>query len=194
VIVTSYTSICPTGFTTITLTYTTTWCPYASATGLATTTAAVPDGWYTTTAVCTPCAATPTTVTLTLPEATLTAAPTQTAIVPTVPAATGSSGQGSGSGSGSGSQPQPVASGPRVVVSSFPTSKALVGGSAGVRLASQTPTFAFHASSTNYAGAASPSATPEGAAPVWTGAASRMGAVDFIGIAFAVFFSAIVLM
>ncbi|KAI9041665.1 class III chitinase ChiA1 [Aspergillus affinis] len=77
VIVTSYTSICPTGFTTITTTYTTTYCPGtipATATvtnpppGSAQTTApSPPEGWTTTVTVCTQCAATPTTVTLTVP-------------------------------------------------------------------------------------------------------------------------------
>ena len=74
VIVTSYTTICPTGFTTITTTYTTTYCP-GTATATATTnppsvtgsTPSVPEGWTTTVTVCTQCAATPTTVTLTVP-------------------------------------------------------------------------------------------------------------------------------
>ncbi|PLB43154.1 glycoside hydrolase [Aspergillus steynii IBT 23096] len=78
VIVTSYTSICPTGFTTITTTYTTTYCPGtvpATATvtnptpgsPAHTTAPSPPEGWTTTVTVCTQCAATPTTVTLTLP-------------------------------------------------------------------------------------------------------------------------------
>ncbi|KAJ5723705.1 hypothetical protein N7488_001740 [Penicillium malachiteum] len=75
VIVTSYTDICPTGFTTIWTTITTYVCPEATATasvtnppsGASPTTATVPEGWTTTVTVCTQCAATPTTVTLTLP-------------------------------------------------------------------------------------------------------------------------------
>ncbi|KAJ5182912.1 hypothetical protein N7492_000528 [Penicillium capsulatum] len=84
IVVTSYTSICPTGFTTITTTYTTYFCPETSATATATPTpgitsslindatkaTSVPEGWTTTVTVCTHCAATPTTVTLTLPNPT----------------------------------------------------------------------------------------------------------------------------
>jgi len=113
--------------------------------------------------------------------------------VHTVPTATGT--PGSGSGSGSGQQSQHVSNSPSIVVSSFPTSKGLVGGSGGVRPASQTPTFAFNASTSSYSqGSASPSVTQEGSSPVWTGAASRVGALNVIGIAFAVFLSVIVLM
>ncbi|KAJ5689350.1 hypothetical protein N7462_003742 [Penicillium macrosclerotiorum] len=85
IIVTSYTDICPTGFTTITTTYTTTFCPgsTASATGHpsgeVTTTASIPEGWSTTVTVCTQCAATPTTVTLTKPISTA-AAQTTTSV------------------------------------------------------------------------------------------------------------------
>ncbi|KAJ5709004.1 hypothetical protein N7493_010338 [Penicillium malachiteum] len=92
VIVTSYTDICPTGFTTIWTTITTYVCPEATATasvtnppsGASPTTATVPEGWTTTVTVCTQCAATPTTVTLTLPittpsaEATTVAQSTET--------------------------------------------------------------------------------------------------------------------
>ena len=58
----TYVDICPTGFTTETITYTTTYCP-------ATTTeaGAVPPGWTSTVTVCTVCGAKPTTVTLTKP-------------------------------------------------------------------------------------------------------------------------------
>ncbi|KAL2863509.1 class III chitinase ChiA1 [Aspergillus lucknowensis] len=73
IIVTSYTSICPTGFTTITTTLTSTYCP---STATATGTPDIPESWTTTITVCTVCAATPTTVTLTLPPATSTDEPT----------------------------------------------------------------------------------------------------------------------
>jgi len=62
VVTTSYVDICPTGFTTITKTYTTVYCPSA------TTTPPVPEGWKTVVTICTHCAAKPTTVTLTLPQ------------------------------------------------------------------------------------------------------------------------------
>ncbi|KAK1141946.1 Chitinase 2 [Aspergillus melleus] len=99
VIITSYTSICPTGFTTITTTYTTTYCPGtipATATGTnpppgsaaQTTAPSPPEGWMTTVAVCTQCAATPTTVTLTLPvTATVTNRPSALESQTTAPAA-----------------------------------------------------------------------------------------------------------
>ncbi|KAI9766876.1 MAG: hypothetical protein M1839_004744, partial [Geoglossum umbratile] len=56
-----YVDICPTGFTTITKTYTTVICPTV------TTTPVVLEGWTTVVTVCTHCAPKPTTVTLTLP-------------------------------------------------------------------------------------------------------------------------------
>ncbi|KAJ5378994.1 hypothetical protein N7509_012113 [Penicillium cosmopolitanum] len=74
IIVTSYTDICPTGFTTITTTITTTICPEATAgvtnppSGPASTTPSIPEGWTTTVKVCDNCAPTPTTVTLTVPN------------------------------------------------------------------------------------------------------------------------------
>ncbi|KAH1577640.1 Endochitinase A1 [Aspergillus fumigatus] len=103
VIVTSYIDICPTGFTTVTTTYTTMYCPgtntaTATATvtnppsgpggaGSQTTAPTVPEGWTTTVTVCTQCAAKPTTVTLTLPVTET--GSTSTDAVPAPPAATG---------------------------------------------------------------------------------------------------------
>ncbi|KAE8416380.1 glycoside hydrolase superfamily [Aspergillus pseudocaelatus] len=112
VIVTSYIDICPTGFTTITTTYTTTYCPgTVSATATATNAPSEPgsqtaiptppEGWTSTVTVCTHCAPTPTTVTLTLPVTTTTVtvctkcASTPTTLTLTVPA----------TGAGAGSNP-----------------------------------------------------------------------------------------
>ncbi|GFF97809.1 endochitinase 2 [Aspergillus udagawae] len=107
VIVTSYIDICPTGFTTVTTTYTTTYCPGTNtATATATVTnppagpggsgsqtpaPTVPEGWTTTVTVCTQCAAKPTTVTLTLPVTAIhtETKSTSTGVVPAPPAATG---------------------------------------------------------------------------------------------------------
>ncbi|KAK2775254.1 hypothetical protein FQN52_004036 [Onygenales sp. PD_12] len=83
VIVTSYTSICPTGYTTITTSYTTTYLPgtaSATPTGSDAYPTAPPAGWTTIITVCPKCAATPTTVTLTVPIETYPAA------IPTYPA------------------------------------------------------------------------------------------------------------
>ncbi|KAE8145430.1 glycoside hydrolase superfamily [Aspergillus avenaceus] len=97
VIVTSYVDICPTGFTTVTTTYTTTYCPgtvsssatateLPSGSGFETTAPAPPEGWTTTVTVCTHCAATPTTVTLTLPATITGAEPVTAPAVPTTAA------------------------------------------------------------------------------------------------------------
>ncbi|GAD97348.1 class III chitinase ChiA1 [Paecilomyces variotii No. 5] len=104
VIVTSYVDICPTGLTTITTTYTTYYCP---GTVSATTTPAalptgspsqttpqLPEGWTTTVTVCTQCAATPTTVTLTKPVAA-----TSTNVVTATATGTASAGSSGNSGS-----------------------------------------------------------------------------------------------
>ncbi|KAL2008411.1 hypothetical protein VTN00DRAFT_6605 [Thermoascus crustaceus] len=84
VIVTSYVDICPTGFTTSTVTQTVTYCPADVTPG------AAPPGFSTTVTVCTACAATPTTVTLTLPTAQPSAGPSQGA-VPAAATAAGAS-------------------------------------------------------------------------------------------------------
>ncbi|KAJ9407395.1 CAZyme family GH18 [Paecilomyces variotii] len=111
VIVTSYIDICPTGFTTITTTYTTYYCPgtvsatttpAALPTGSSsqTTTPQLPEGWSTTVTVCTQCAATPTTVTLTKPlTATSINVITATATEVASASTSGSSGNSGNSGS-----------------------------------------------------------------------------------------------
>ncbi|THC95566.1 hypothetical protein EYZ11_004938 [Aspergillus tanneri] len=108
VIVTSYTNICPTGFTTITTTYTSTYGTGATATippvgpGADTTALPPPEGWTATITVCTHCAPTPTTVTLTLPVTTA----TEVAPVPHPSAGSGSAGN-TGIASGPNVTPTP---------------------------------------------------------------------------------------
>ncbi|KAJ5223764.1 hypothetical protein N7468_008306 [Penicillium chermesinum] len=77
IVTTSYTEVCPTGFTVRSTTFTAAVCPKATAaiTGTggspcAPTIPPIPSGWTTTVTVCTVCAPTPTTVTLTVPCAT----------------------------------------------------------------------------------------------------------------------------
>ncbi|KAI2085927.1 Chitinase 2 [Ophidiomyces ophidiicola] len=92
IITKSYVTICPTGFTTVTATYTTTYCPDTVTprpTQAPTPGAPVPlpDGWTTIITECQQCAATPTTVTLTVPmkSATLPAPTEKRPVVTVIP-------------------------------------------------------------------------------------------------------------
>lgn len=68
VVVTSYTAICPTGFTTITTTYTTTYCQETGSAPSTTPASSPPTNWNAAVTVCTHCAPPPTTSTSTAPE------------------------------------------------------------------------------------------------------------------------------
>ncbi|KAL4915624.1 glycoside hydrolase superfamily [Aspergillus aurantiobrunneus] len=173
IIVTWYTSICPTGFTTITTTLTSTYCPgTASASATATNPpgsvqptdpADIPEGWTSTVTVCSVCAATPTTVTLTLPpaetfEKSTSAQPTDSP-VEEVP-----SGEGYTTIIGSKSTTTAVI----IAVPSASTSNPVIGGASSAYPSS---TFFIHPSTSRVS--VVPSGT-QGDAPIFTGGASRI--------------------
>ncbi|KAF9885651.1 hypothetical protein FE257_012742 [Aspergillus nanangensis] len=202
VIVTSYTSICPTGFTTITTTYTTTYCPgAASATPTATqsptgpgphTTAPAPppEGWTTTVTVCTQCAATPTTVTLTVPCTDTPAHPTTEAVVPTSTATlpegwtttvTVCTECGPTPTTVTVTVPitkvetvpaKPTGEAPVAPPAHITMSRPLIYGTGGIRPRPSSTLYVRPSNSGNNAPVA-PTSTPEGVSPVFTGAAPR---------------------
>lgn len=157
VIVTSYVDICPTGFTTSTVTRTVTYCPADVTSG------ALPPGFTTRVTVCTACAATPTTVTLTLPTAQPSATPSPAA-APAVSTAAGASAT-------LVTVPRAAASSSVAVVPAassapYPSSNGTSG--------SARSSVGFRPSATRVSGQAS--STNSVVAPVFTGAASRLGA------------------
>ncbi|KAL4886317.1 glycoside hydrolase superfamily [Aspergillus karnatakaensis] len=185
VIVTSYTSICPTGFTTITTTLTSTYCPCTltpTATGTATitnpgaveptTTPDIPEGWTTTVTVCTVCAATPTTVTLTLPPASSTGetSPVKPTDIPVGEVPSGENPTNPGADSTT----------TVVVVPSQPL------------IHTPYPSSTFHVYPSTSPVPTAPSGTQGGEAPAFTGAASRM--VKGLSSALAVAVAALVVM
>ncbi|KAJ5831932.1 hypothetical protein N7474_000243 [Penicillium riverlandense] len=194
VIVTSYTDICPTGFTTVWMTITTTYCPGngpapSTATetagvtqpgsGPTSTTASIPEGWTTTVTVCTQCAPTPTTVTLTLP-CTMTATQTQPEIAPTsVPEGYTTTVTFCKHCGPTGSTVTITV--PYTLTSAQPTGTSYV--------SSSSPMVVSYPWTTASRAPAAPTTTPEGTSPVYTGAASRGAVVTSFGTIFAALLS-----
>jgi chitinase len=175
---------------------------------VATTTPSIPEGWTTTVTVCTHCAATPTTVTLTKPIATTTAQATpepsspaggetwtetwtttvtycprcgpngSTITIPYTPTATPTGASGQGEGSDS-PKPTSTSTATLVVVGH---SKSIGKASSTPYQPSWTPTSAAHPTGTASQVQSSPSGTQEGVSPIYTGAASRSGVTNFIAI------------
>ncbi|RMJ21370.1 chitinase [Aspergillus sp. HF37] len=195
IIVTSYIDICPTGFTTITTTYTSTYCPATATptvtnqpTGVPAQTTSPPEGWTKTVTVCTHCASTPTTVTLTLPTK------------------TGTTGSPSGTVPAGGSGVSPVKSTTKsttttTVTSTLPCSPPAKPTTTPIII--PTPATSRPASSSGMRPSTAPSASPSrvptspsssqgGVTPVYTGAAAKTGLQGGVTLCVALLLTALV--